>query len=60
MTKAGKQIGQKEQGRHFFVFFVLFAFFTSTAYITHRIIKESVCGHYKLLSALGKSLRQPP
>jgi hypothetical protein len=41
-------------------FFVLFVFITSTAYIIHRIIKESVCGHYKLLFALGKSLRQSP
>jgi len=61
MTKAGKQTGQKEQGRQFFLsFFVLFAIFTSTSYIIHRIIKECVCGHYKLLSALGKSLRQSP
>ena len=41
-------------------FFVLFALITSTSYIIHRIIKESVCGHYKHLSALGKSLRQSP
>ena len=44
----------------FLSFFVLFAYFTSTTYIIHRIIKECVCGHYKHLSALGKSLRQSP
>ena len=56
MTKEGK-----EQGRQFSLsLFVLIAFITSTSYIIHRIIKESVCGHYKHLSALGKSLRQSP
>ncbi|HEX2490184.1 MAG TPA: hypothetical protein VHR27_12295 [Blastocatellia bacterium] len=60
MTKAGKQTGQKEQGRHFFVFLCPFCLYYFHPYIIHRIIKESVCGHYKHLSALGKSLRQSP
>jgi len=50
MTKAGKQTGEKEQGRqNFLSFFVLFAFFASTSYIIHWIFKEGVSNHQRAL-----------
>jgi hypothetical protein len=50
MTKARKQTWQKEQGRqNFLSFFVLFAFFVSTSYIIHWIIKEGVSNHQRAL-----------
>jgi len=50
MTKAGKQTGEKEQGRqNFSSFIVLFAFFASTSYIIHWIIKEGVSNHQRAL-----------